>query len=59
MLGVFISHNHEDKTFVRRFGADLAAAGVRPWREPLVLARLSWRQINKSIVGSASPGGVY
>jgi TIR domain len=31
MLGVFISHNHEDKTFVRRFGSDLAAVGVRPW----------------------------
>jgi hypothetical protein len=31
MLGVFISHNHQDKTFVRRFGADLAAAGVIPW----------------------------
>jgi hypothetical protein len=31
MLRVFISHNHEDKTFVRRFGADLAAAGVQPW----------------------------
>ncbi len=31
MLGVFISHNHQDKTFVRRLGADLAANGVRPW----------------------------
>lgn len=31
MLGVFISHNHLDKTFVRRLGADLAAHGVRPW----------------------------
>jgi hypothetical protein len=31
MLGVFISHNHQDKTFVRRFGADLAAVGARPW----------------------------
>jgi hypothetical protein len=31
MLGVFISHNHGDKTFVRRLGADLAGAGVRPW----------------------------
>jgi hypothetical protein len=29
--GVFISHNHEDKTFVRRLGSDLAAKGVRPW----------------------------
>lgn len=28
---VFISHNHQDKTFVRRLGADLAANGVRPW----------------------------
>jgi hypothetical protein len=31
MIGVFISHNHQDKTFVRRFGADLAAHGVKPW----------------------------
>jgi hypothetical protein len=31
MLGIFISHNHQDKTFVRRLGADLAAAGARPW----------------------------
>jgi len=31
MIGVFISHNHQDKTFVRRLGADLAAHGVRPW----------------------------
>ena len=31
MIGVFISHNHQDKTFVRRLGADLAANGVRPW----------------------------
>jgi hypothetical protein len=31
MPSVFISHNHEDKHFVRRLGADLAAAGVRPW----------------------------
>ena len=30
-LGIFISHNHQDKTFVRRLGADLAANGVRPW----------------------------
>jgi hypothetical protein len=31
MPSVFISHNHEDKHFVRRLGADLAASGVRPW----------------------------
>jgi len=31
MVGVFLSHNHQDKTFVRRLGADLAANGVRPW----------------------------
>lgn len=31
MPGIFISHNHKDKFFVRRFGADLAAAGARPW----------------------------
>ncbi len=31
MLKVFISHNHQDKTFVRRLGADLAANGVKPW----------------------------
>ena len=31
MPAVFISHNHQDKTFVRRLGADLAANGVRPW----------------------------
>lgn len=31
MPSVFISHNHEDKPFVRRLGADLAAAGVSPW----------------------------
>ena len=31
MPSVFISHNHEDKHFVRRLGADLAAAGASPW----------------------------
>src|SRR3954451_9679863 len=31
MPGVFISHNHQDKNFVRRLGADLAACGVRVW----------------------------
>jgi TIR domain len=30
MPRVFISHNHQDKSFVRRLGADLAANGVRP-----------------------------
>jgi TIR domain len=31
MPSVFISHNHQDKAFVRRLGADLAANGLRPW----------------------------
>ena len=31
MPSIFISHNHEDKQFVRRLGADLAAAGVKSW----------------------------
>ena len=31
MSGIFISHNHQDKTFVHCLGADLAANGVRPW----------------------------
>lgn len=31
MASVFISHNHADKDFVRRLGADLASFGVRPW----------------------------
>lgn len=30
-IRVFISHNHQDKTFVHRLGHDLAAEGVRPW----------------------------
>lgn len=31
MPEVFISHNHQDKTFVRRLGSDLAAEGARVW----------------------------
>src|SRR5262245_37686482 len=30
MPRIFISHTHQDKSFVRRLGADLAANGVRP-----------------------------
>src|SRR3954451_14661755 len=31
MPKVFISHNHQDKNFVRRLGSDLAAFGVKVW----------------------------
>jgi hypothetical protein len=31
MTSLFISHNHKDKPFVRRLGADLSALGVRVW----------------------------
>jgi hypothetical protein len=31
MSSVFISHNHIDKLFARRLGADLSALGVRVW----------------------------
>ena len=31
MSSIFLSHNHADKPFVRRFAQDLQAAGVRVW----------------------------
>ncbi|MEM7428910.1 MAG: toll/interleukin-1 receptor domain-containing protein [Pseudomonadota bacterium] len=31
MSSIFLSHNHEDKQFVRRLGNDLHVAGVRVW----------------------------
>jgi hypothetical protein len=51
MSGVFISHNHQDKTFVHSPGADLAANGVRPWIDDAELniwTRLSLRSGRRS-----------
>lgn len=31
MSSIFLSHNHNDKPFVRRLAHDLQAVGVRVW----------------------------
>lgn len=48
MPEVFISHNHQDKTFFRRLGSDLAAEGARAWIDEAEI------KVGNSLIGRIS-----